>query len=422
MLFRANNESKWLWASVSRDNGATWSKALKTEIPDAVSKMAAGTLPDGVNYLINNPSQEFGRIPLSILLSGDGITFDRGFAIRTEPASARFLGRAKGGGYQYPGAIVWKRDLWVGYSINKEDVAVTRISLNALAAMKQARVLPYHADPSWPELPKGWSLEETAGVAVSPRHNVLLFHRGPHPILEFTPQGQFVRAFGDGLFPRPHAVRVDREGNLWAIDAGSHVVVKLDAEGRTRMVLGRRGYAAEAPDRFDQPTDIAFARDGSMFVTDGYGNSRVVKYNAKGQYVSAWGSKGSGPGEFNLPHSVVVDAQDRVLVADRENYRIQVFDSNGRFLEEWADVGSPWGLALAPDGGIWVADGHNNRIVKLSSDGKTVGVLSGPGKLPGQLNFAHHIAVGPDGALYVSEILNWRAQKFVPDGAAAVTQ
>ena len=422
MLFRAEADSKWLWASLSRDNGATWTKAERTEIPDAVSKMAAGTLPDGTTYLINNTSQKFGRIPLSILLSRDGITFDRGFAIRTEQTSARFLGRAKGGGYQYPGALVWKGELWVAYSINKEDVAISRIPLDALAPPKQAQALPYHVDPSWPRLPKHWTLDETAGIAVSPQQNVLLFHRGPHPIIEFTPEGEFVRSFGDGIFPRPHGLRFDREGNLWAVDAASHTVVKLDAEGRVRMVLGRRGYAAEAPDRFNQPTDIAFSRDGSMFVTDGYGNSRVVKYTAAGEFIAAWGHKGTGPGEFNLPHAVVIDERDRVLVADRENYRIQVFDTNGTFHEEWTGIGSPWGLALAPDGNLWMADGHNNRILKLNGNGKILGMLSGPGKLPGKLNFAHHIAVAGDGSLYVTEILNWRAQKFVPNGDGTATQ
>ncbi|MEP7365227.1 MAG: 6-bladed beta-propeller [Acidobacteriota bacterium] len=196
----------------------------------------------------------------------------------------------------------------------------------------------------------------------------------------------------------------------------------LASQGHVRIVLGRRGYAAEAPDRFDQPTDITFSRDGSIFVTDGYGNSRVVKYTSKGEFVAAWGHKDTGPGKFQLPHSIVIDDRDRLLITDRENYRIQVFDTNGKFLVEWDDVGSPWGLALYEDGGVWMADGHNNRVLKLTRDGKIAGMLGGAGKLPGQFNFAHHIAVAPDGALYVSEILNWRAQKFVPNREIHATQ
>lgn len=422
MLFRADAESKWLWASVSRDKGSTWTKAERTEVPDAVSKMAAGTLPDGSNYLINNTSQRFGRVPLSILLSRDGVTFDRGFAVRIEPTSARFLGRAKGGGYQYPGAIVWKNDLWVAYSINKEDVATTKIALDALAAPKKLAALPYRVEATWPRMPEGWSFDETAGVAVGPKGHIYVFHRGPHPILEFTPGGEYVRTLGEGVFVRPHAIRFDREGNLWAADAGSHVVVKLDERGRVRMVLGRRGYAAEAPDRFNQPTDIAFARDGSMFITDGYGNSRVAKYNAKGEFVKAWGQKGTGPGEFKLPHSAVIDDRDRLLVADRENYRIQVFDMDGKFLEEWTDIGSPWGLALDGEGNVWMADGHNNRVLKLTREGKILGGFGEGGKLPGQFNFAHHLAIAPDGSLYVSEILNWRVQKLAPVRGPSLTQ
>lgn len=412
MLFRANRESLWLWASVSRDNGANWSKAERTEIPDAVSKMASGILPDGTIYLVNNPSQKFGRIPLSILISRNGITFDRGYAIRTEETNARFEGRAKGHGYQYPGAIVWRRALWVAYSINKEDVGVTRIPLDALAPPPDAARVPSAVDPSWPRLPEGWSLGETAGVALSPGRNVLLFHRGSHPILEFTPRGDFVRALGDGLFVRPHAIRYDREGNLWAVDAGAHVVVRLDERGGVRMVLGRRGHAAEGPDRFNQPTDAAFSSAGDIFVADGYGNSRIAKFNHNGQFVSAWGRKGSEPGEFNLPHAIVIDNRDRILVADRDNYRIQVFDTSGGFLDEWTGIGSPWGLDLAPDGHIWVADGYNNRILKLTPEGKIAGFLGSGGKRPGEFNFAHHLACSRDGELYVAEILNWRAQKF----------
>ncbi|MEX2261887.1 MAG: peptidyl-alpha-hydroxyglycine alpha-amidating lyase family protein [Bryobacteraceae bacterium] len=275
--------------------------------------------------------------------------------------------------------------------------------------------LPYQVDPAWPQLPAGWNFLETPGVTVDSREHVYVFHRGEHPIIEFGPEGKVVRSWGDRMFDRPHAIRVDQEGNFWLADDVGHVVVKMDRTGRVRMVLGRKGQHGEGPDTFNRPTDVAVAPNGDFYVSDGYGNSRVAKFTKEGKFITAWGKKGSGEGEFNLPHGVALDNQGRVYVADRENYRMQVFDANGKFLHQWKHVGSPWGIAITPDQHIYMCDGHNNRILKLDLEGKILGSLGEMGKLPGQLNFAHHMAVGPSGALYVAEIKNWRVQKFVPE-------
>lgn len=137
-----------------------------------------------------------------------------------------------------------------------------------------------------------------------------------------------------------------------------------------------------------------------------------MKFNKDGIFVKEWGKRGSAPGEFNTPHSIIVDKQDRVLVADRENYRVQIFDANGVFQKEWKDLGSPWGLALTADNHILMADGYNNRILKLTSDGKIVGTLGSYGTQPGQFHYCHQIASAPDGSIYTAEVLNWRPQKF----------
>lgn len=273
--------------------------------------------------------------------------------------------------------------------------------------------LNYAVDPNWPHLPAGWTFEETPGVAVDAREHVFAFHRGPHSIIEFDKEGNFVRSWGDGVFVRPHGLKFDGNGNLWAADDLGHIVVKMDAQGRVRMVLGRKNTKGETNDTFNRPTDIAFAPNGDFYVSDGYGNSRVVKFTREGKFVTAWGKKGTGEGEFNLPHSVAVDKQGRVYVGDRENYRMQVFDANGKFIAQWKHVGSPWGITITPDDSIFMCDGHNNRILKLNLKGEVLGVLSGPGKLPGQLDYSHHIAVGPSRSIYVAEIKNWRVQKFV---------
>ncbi len=145
--------------------------------------------------------------------------------------------------------------------------------------------LDYQVDPDWPRLPAGWILGETAAVTVDAREHVYIFHRGPHPIIEFDPMGRFVRSWGDGSFPRAHGIRVDPEGNMWAIDAGAHVVVKMNSQGRVQMVLGRFGQPGEGPDRFNGPTDVAAEHVQNSVETRG--SPELVVY-------AAWAWAGGG--------------------------------------------------------------------------------------------------------------------------------
>src|SRR5439155_12833305 len=209
--------------------------------------------------------------------------------------------------------------------------------------------LGYRLDTSWPQLPDGWNFKETPAVEVDTANYAYVFHRGEHTITEFDPAGKVVRAWGDGLFERPHSLRFDAEGDIWVVDDSGCTVLKMDRKGRIRMVLGRWRTTGETDSLFNRPTDVAFAPSGDIYVTDGYGNSRVVKYSKDGKFITAWGKKGAGQSEFVIPHAVAVDKQGRVYIGDRENRRIQIFDSNGKFLREWKHVGSPWGLYLPPD-------------------------------------------------------------------------
>ncbi len=281
------------------------------------------------------------------------------------------------------------------------------------AGSSATKELPYKVVPNWPELPRTWNLGETAGVACDTRGHVYVFNRGPHALLEFTPTGEFVREIGEGLFVSAHGVQLDSEGNIWAVDVNGHMVLKFSPQGRVMMVLGRKNNPGATDTSFNRPTDIAFAPNGDFYVSDGYGNSRVVKYSKDGRVVKVWGKKGTAPGEFNLPHSVVVDNRGRVYVADRENKRIQVFDADGNFIREWTHLGSPWGLDITRDQNIYMTDGYANRVTKLDIEGNVLGTFGAPGKAPGQFAYAHHIAVGPSEEVYVAEILNWRVQKFV---------
>ncbi len=274
--------------------------------------------------------------------------------------------------------------------------------------------LGYVVQPDFFAAPPSGNFFEASGVALSPSGHIYLFQRRAPMLLEYDASGKFLRSLADGVFDHPHGLRVDPEGNLWATDDGTHFVVKLSPEGRVLMVLGRRNEGSESDWTFNSPADVGFGPHGEIYVADGYGNSRIVKFDASGKFLKAWGRFGTGPGEFILPHSVVVDAQGRVYVGDRENLRIQIFDGDGTFLKEWNGIGYPYGLWLTADGHVWVADGGFDRIVELDGDGKILGALGEPGHGPGQFAWAHFLAIGPDRKIFVADVLNWRFQVFVP--------
>ena len=211
--------------------------------------------------------------------------------------------------------------------------------------------LAFRVVPDFLKLPDDVYTAEVVGVALNSKGNVLVVHRGTRSLLEFDKDGKFLRSFGDGLpiFEGPHNARYDAQDNLWYVDAGNNVIVKFDADKRLRMVLGRRPEAwtwkthvieraVPSRENFYQPTDIVTGPDGSLYVADGYGNSRIAKYTKDGVFLTAWGTRGAQPGEFNTPHNLVMDAQNNLYVADRQNGRVQVFDTEGKFLREFRHV------------------------------------------------------------------------------------
>jgi len=260
------------------------------------------------------------------------------------------------------------------------------------------------------QLPPGENFVEPAGIAVNSKGHIYVFHRGKHPLMEFDPSGRFLRSIADELFVTAHMVHVDMEDNIWTTDVGTHVVLKLSPEGRVLIALGRMRIPGDDVLHFNQPTDVAFDRDGNIYVTDGYGNSRVLKFDKYGNPVLGWGMKGTGPGQFDTPHTIAIDG-DLVYVGDRENARIQIFDLTGRFLREWR-LGHPFSLVVTPDHFVYMADAIASRILQIDRDGKVVGALRGPAPGQGPHFDPHEIAVGKDGAIFTAEVLGWRAQKF----------
>jgi DNA-binding beta-propeller fold protein YncE len=270
--------------------------------------------------------------------------------------------------------------------------------------------LNYEAVPDFFQLPAGEHFVEVAGVAVNSKGHIYVFHRGKHPLMEFDASGKFVRSIADDLFVTAHTVRVDAEDNIWTTDVGAHVVLKLSPEGRVLLSLGRMRIPGDDVGHFNQPTDVAFDHDGNIYVADGEGNSRVLKFNKFGNKLLGWGMKGGGPGQFDLPHSIAIDGEV-VYVGDRENARIQIFDLNGRYLREWK-LGHPFGLFITPDHFIYMSDAIASRILKINQEGKAVGVLDGPPPDKGRHFDPHSLAADKDNSLFTAEVLPWRAQKF----------
>src|SRR6184192_542735 len=272
--------------------------------------------------------------------------------------------------------------------------------------------LKYEAVPDFFQLPAGENFVEVAAVAINSKGHVYVFHRGKHPLMEFDSSGKFIRSIADDLFVTAHTVRVDAEDNIWTTDVGAHVVLKLSPEGRVLLALGRMRTPGDDVLHFNQPTDVAFDRDGNIYVADGEGNSRVLKFNKYGNVLLGWGMKGSGTGQFDLPHSIAIDG-DLVYVGDRENARIQIFDLNGRYLREWK-LGHPFGLFIAPDHFIYMSDAIASHVLKIDRDGKVVGVLEGPAPDKGRHFDPHSIAVDRDNSIFTAEVMPWRAQKLRP--------
>jgi len=272
--------------------------------------------------------------------------------------------------------------------------------------------LPYRVVLKFFQFPKGMTAGEASAVAVNSKGHIFLFQRTKPMLAEYDEKGKFVQSIGDGLFSHPHGLRIDADDNIWTTDDGSHLVLKLDRSGNVLLVLGRINTGGEANWLFNKPADVAFAKNGDIYVADGYGNSRVVKFDRDGNYLKAWGKYGTGIGEFNLPHSVAVDKEGRVYVGDRENQRIQIFDADGNFLQQWTGIGYPYGLLITPDQHVWMTDGGYDRIVELDQNGKILGAFGEPGHKPGQMAWAHFMAMGPDQNIYVADVLNWRFDVF----------
>ena len=227
----------------------------------------------------------------------------------------------------------------------------------------------YSADDCWHQLPPRWKWREATAVACDSKDRVYVFNRGAHPLIVFDRQGEFQDAWGEGLFIRPHGIFIGPDDSVWLTDDGDHTVRKFTTGGKLLLTLGSSGKPSDtgatttdyrtiqrAGPPFNFPTNVALSPDGDIYVSDGYGNARIHKFSADGKLLYSWGEPGAGPGQFHVPHGVVVDKQGTVYVADRENNRIQLFAPDGKFLSEWTDLARPSRVFIDRDGNFYVTE------------------------------------------------------------------
>jgi len=328
------------------------------------------------------------------------------------------------------------------------QICVVILAASAVAAFAQGgqgiKEIPYELVPNFLKLPPNLYMGEGIGVARDSRNHVYTYTRsGVTRLFEFDEKGNFVREIAPGSYAMEmaHAVRVDAQDNIWIVDEGTNMVVKYTPEGHAALILGRRpdpfdGLPSSAtfsqnpnpplPYRFDRPTDIAFDAAGNFFISDGYGNSRVAKYDKNGRFIKTTGSRGNGAGQLNTPHSIQTDAKGNVYVADRGNNRIQVYDNDLNLVRSITGIGAPWAVCITPGPHQYLYSSNSSpesnnsaqmatsgEIYKMELDGTILGKFGKGGKMLGEFSTTHAMDCRNENELIIGEITSWRVQKIV---------
>ena len=301
---------------------------------------------------------------------------------------------------------------------------------------------PYRTIENWATLPGGRMWGSTAGVAVDRRGNIWVAERcGANscadsnlaPILEFSASGRLLTSFGAGMFVFPHGITVDKDGNVWVTDGQGangkgHQVFKFSPKGQVLMTLGKAGVTGESEDTFNQPSAVAIAPNGDVFVADGHGgnsNARIVKFSKDGKFIKTWGKKGSAAGEFNIPHAPAFDSEGRLFVADRGNNRIQIFDQQGKFIDQWKQFSRPSGIFIDRRDVIYVADSESGSVapdhsawkrgIRIGSakDGSVTAFIPDPVEHATTTSAAEGVAADANGVIYGAEVGPKDVKKYV---------
>jgi sugar lactone lactonase YvrE len=302
---------------------------------------------------------------------------------------------------------------------------------------------PYRTVAGWAKMPDGRSWGATSAVEVArDGRSIWVAERcGANTcagsslpaVLRFDPAGQLTTSFGAGMFVFPHGIHVDLRGNVWVTDARGrdgkgHQVFKFSPDGKLLLVLGKAGVTGDGPDEFNQPSDVAVATNGDVFVADGHdesSNARIVKFSKDGKFIKAWGKRGTAPGEFDTPHGLAFDSRGRLFVADRGNNRIQIFDRDGRYLEEWKQFSRPSGIYIDKNDVLYVADSESNsktnpgwkRGIRIggAKEGKVTAFIPDPEPDPEKVitSAAEGVAADAEGNVYGAEVGARALKKYV---------
>jgi len=277
-----------------------------------------------------------------------------------------------------------------------------------------SRAAAYRPVADWARLPEGMRWGQVTASAADADGNLYVFRRAQPPILQLNPKGELTRGFGEGVIAAAHGIRVDPQGFLWTADVRGHTVYKMDRDGNVLMTLGKKGVSGVGVDTFNGPTDVLVTKTGEVFVTDGQFNSRVVHFAGDGTFMKAWGTAGSGPGQFKVPHAIAIDSAGRLFIADRDNGRIVIFDQQGTFIDEWTAFGQPSGLFIDAADRLYVAaiGARSGLVTGSARTGKVDGFLAIPAK---DLNGPHLVTVDARGQVYVADLLASDLRKFVAD-------
>jgi sugar lactone lactonase YvrE len=273
--------------------------------------------------------------------------------------------------------------------------------------------LEFEVVKGWVGLPKGWIFGHVIGVAGDSNDNIYVFHRGEHPVIVFNREGEFLTSWGEETFTNPHCIYVDHNDSVYCIDSGDHTVRKYNTNGELALTIGTVGVPGDNGDPFNRPSDVAVTSSGEIFVSDGYGNNRVHKFSSDGEHLFSWGELGQGPGQFNLPHGIWIEEDEKIYLADRENHRIQVFTLEGTFLYEWTDFLQPCHVFIDKKKRVYVPE-LQARMSVLDLNGNILARWGGEkSKDPGLFIAPHASWVDSKGDLYICETLEGsRIQKF----------
>jgi sugar lactone lactonase YvrE len=325
-------------------------------------------------------------------------------------------------------------------------MAASAVSRAVFAASRYPKInlaVGYKVDPNWPRKPPEFTWRYMCSIAVDASDRVWTLNQLDPPVQVYSVEGKLIDSWGRGYFKSPHHIVIDRDGDVWIADYGLHVVQKFTPKGGLLLTLGTPNKPGCDETHLNMPTGVAVTPKGDVFVTDGYGNDRIVHYDSQGRFIKTWGRLGVKPGELSQPHNIALDSKGLLYVGERNNCRIQIFDQGGKSLAQWRNVVNPWGIWITPDDQIYVCGSSPKRwgergnlgnpptdqlVMKFDTTGRVLELwvfpLAQPGKLiPGEIDWIHGLAVDSKGNLYVGDVADesgtHRAQKFVrlaPEG------